>query len=104
MSLRNFFSDSKTGEELSGALILRRLLFLLLLFGLMLYYLGPGFKQLTSPKGIEQAQIARELARSGSFQTKMIRPLSLYQSDKNSEEAEGTKPKDDPESSRPRLA
>lgn len=64
MSLRNFFSDSKTGEELSGALILRRLLFLLLLFGLMLFYLGPGFKQLTSPKGIEQAQIARELARS----------------------------------------
>ena len=91
MSLRNFFSDSKTGEELSGALILRRLLFLLLLFGLMLFYLGPGFKQLTSPKGIEQAQIARELARSGSFQTKMIRPLSLYQSDKNSEEAEGMK-------------
>ena len=91
MSLRNFFSDSKTGEELSGALILRRLLFLLLLFGLMLFYLGPGFKQLTSPKGIEQAQIARELARSGSFQTKMIRPLSLYQADKNSEEAEGMK-------------
>ena len=55
----------------------------------MLFYLGPGFKQLTSPKGIEQAQIARELARSGSFQTKMIRPLSLYQAHKNSEEAEG---------------
>ena len=89
MSLRNFFSDSK--EELSGALILRRLLFLLLLFGLMLFYLGPGFKQLTSPKGIEQAQIARELARSGSFQTKMIRPLSLYQADENTEDPEGVK-------------
>ena len=89
MSLRNFFSDSK--EELSGALILRRLLFLLLLFGLMLFYLGPGFKQLTSPKGIEQAQSARELARSGSFQTKMIRPLSLYQADENTEDAEGVK-------------
>ena len=89
MSLRNFFSDSK--EELSGALILRRLLFLLLLFGLMLFYLGPGFKQLTSPKGIEQAQIARELARSGSFQTKMIRPLSLYQADENTEDLGGVK-------------
>ena len=89
MSLRNFFSDSK--EELSGALILRRLLFVLLLSGLMLFYLGPGFKQLTSPKGIEQAQIARELARSGSFQTKMIRPLSLYQADENTEDPGGVK-------------
>ena len=57
----------------------------------MLFYLGPGFKQLTSPKGIEQAQIARELARSGSFQTKMIRPLSLYQADENTEDPEGVK-------------
>ena len=88
MSLRNFFSTD--GEELSGALILRRLLFLLLLFGLMLFYLGPGFKQLSSPKGIEQAQIARELARTGSFQTKMIRPLSLYQADEHSEESDGS--------------
>jgi len=87
MSLRNFFSND--GEELSGALILRRLLFLLLLFGLMLFYLGPGFKQLSSPKGIEQAQISRELARTGSFQTKMIRPLSLYQADEHSEESDG---------------
>ena len=87
MSLRNFFSTD--GEELSGALILRRLLFLLLLFGLMLFYLGPGFKQLSSPKGIEQAQIARELARTGSFQTKMIRPLSLYQADEHSEKSDG---------------
>ena len=75
-------------DELSSTLILRRALFLLLLFGLMLFYLAPGFRGLTHYKGKEQAQIARELARSGSFQTKMIRPLSLHQADQNNENLE----------------
>ena len=76
-------------DELSSTLILRRALFLLLLFGLMLFYLAPGFRGLTNYKGKEQAQIARELARSGSFQTKTIRPLSLHQSDQNNEDMDG---------------
>ena len=76
-------------DELSSTLILRRALFLLLLFGLMLFYLAPGFRGLTHYKGKEQAQIARELARSGSFQTKMIRPLSLHQADQNNENLDG---------------
>ena len=76
-------------DELSATLILRRALFLLLLFGLMLFYLGPGFKGLNHYKGKEQAQIARELVRTGSFQTKMIRPLSLHQSDQNNEDLDG---------------
>ncbi len=87
MSLRSFFSMSD--DELSSTLILRRALFLLLLFGLMLFYLAPGFKGLTHYKGKEQAQIARELARNGSFQTKMIRPLSLHQADQNNEDLDG---------------
>ena len=87
MSLRSFFSMSD--DELSSTLILRRALFLLLLFGLMLFYLAPGFRGLTHYKGKEQAQIARELARSGSFQTKMIRPLSLHQADQNNENLDG---------------
>ena len=87
MSLRSFFSMSD--DELSSTLILRRALFLLLLFGLMLFYLAPGFRGLTNYKGKEQAQIAREIARSGSFQTKMIRPLSLHQSDQNNEDMDG---------------
>ena len=82
MSLRSFFSTS--GGELSPAIIVRRALFLLLLVGLMFYYLAPGFRGLTAPKGIEQAQIAREIARGNGFQTKMIRPLSLYQANENS--------------------
>ena len=77
MSLRNFFSTS--GGELSATLIISRALFLLLLVGLMFYYLGPGFRGLTQPKGIDQAQIAREVAPGNGFQTKNIRPLSLYQ-------------------------
>ena len=77
MSLRSFFSTS--GGELSPAIIIRRALFLLLLIGLMFFYLAPGFRGLQSPKGIDQAQIARELARGNGFQTKMIRPLSLFQ-------------------------
>lgn len=82
MSLRNFFSTS--GGELSPAIIIRRALFLLLLIGLMFFYLAPGFRGLTHPKGIDQAQIAREIARGNGFQTKMIRPLSLYQAKEHS--------------------
>ncbi len=82
MSLRSFFSTS--GGELSPAIIIRRALFLLLVVGLLFFYLAPGFRGLNHPKGIDQAQIAREIARGNGFQTKMVRPLSLYQANEHS--------------------
>ena len=83
MSLRNLFSSSN--GELNPAIIIRYALFLLLLIGLTFFYLAPGFRGLNSEKGLEQAQIAREIARGNGFKTKMIRPLSLRQSIEHSE-------------------
>jgi hypothetical protein len=81
MSLRNIFSSSN--GELSPVIIIRYALFLLLLIGLTFFYLSPGFRGLNHSKGLEQAQIAREIARGNGFQSKVIRPLSLRQSLEN---------------------
>ena len=83
MSLRNIFSSSN--GELNPRIIIRYALFLLLLIGLTFFYLSPGFRGLNSEKGVEQAQIAREIARGNGFKTKLIRPLSLRQSVEHSE-------------------
>ena len=84
MSLRNLFSSSN--GELNPAIIIRYALFLLLLIGLTFFYISPGFRGLTHEKGLEQAQIAREIARGNGFKTKLIRPLSLRQSIEHSED------------------
>ena len=84
MSLRNIFSSSN--GELNPRIIIRYALFLLLLIGLTFFYLSPGFRGLNSEKGVEQAQIAREIARGNGFKTKLIRPLSLRQSVEHSED------------------
>ncbi|MGK0188045.1 MAG: hypothetical protein ACI9R3_003837 [Verrucomicrobiales bacterium] len=66
-------------EDLSAAMMIRRALFLVLLIGLTFFYLALDFRGLNSPQGMDQAQIAREIARGNNFTTKMIRPLSLKQ-------------------------
>lgn len=43
---------------------------------------GNGFKGLPHEKAIEQAQIAREIARGHGFSTKVIRPAALWQFEK----------------------
>ncbi|MGV3533377.1 MAG: glycosyltransferase family 39 protein [Chthoniobacteraceae bacterium] len=42
-----------------------------------------GFKGLSMPKAMEQAQIGREVARGNGFSTKMIRPAAVWQFEKN---------------------
>ena len=42
-----------------------------------------GFKGLNHERAIEQAQISREIARGNGFSTKMIRPLALWQFQRN---------------------
>lgn len=70
------------GSALNAATITRRVLFFLLLIGLSLFYLIVMFRGLDSQKGMEQAQIARELARGNGFTTKMLRPVSIWQNAK----------------------
>ncbi|MEM9478360.1 MAG: hypothetical protein AAGA58_01720 [Verrucomicrobiota bacterium] len=81
MSLRQFFSTS--GGELSPAIIVRRALFLVLLCILSYFFLGISFRGLTSSLGIDQAQIAREVARSNGFSTKVVRPAALFRAEQH---------------------
>ena len=67
---------SKPGA-MDAAVLIRRLLFFVLLFGLVFFYLVLSFKGLTSAKGIEQAQIGREIARGNGATTKRIRPIAV---------------------------
>ncbi len=78
---------SKDGE-LDAGMIVRRVLFLLLLLGLGIYHLFFNFNGLTTKRGIDQAQIAREIAAHKTFNTKFLRPLSIYQVNSYRKDAE----------------
>lgn len=47
------------------------------------FFRDAGFRGLNHEKAIEQAQIAREIARGNGFTTKVIRPAALWLFDKN---------------------
>lgn len=72
---------------MNAAVLVRRLLFFVLLFGLVFFYLVLTFKGITSAKGMEQAQIGREIARGNGFTTKMIRPAATWQAQSNAEDS-----------------
>ena len=74
--MAEFFSQD---GELDSGMIIRRVLFLLVLLGLGIYHLFFDFNGLTSARGMDQAQIAREISRQKTFNTKMLRPLSVHQ-------------------------
>jgi len=78
-------SSNKVGG-IDTAVLIRRLLFFVLLFGLVMFYLFLTFKGLTHAKGIEQAQIGREIARGNDSTTKVIRPVAIWQAEKNENE------------------
>jgi len=62
-----------------NGVIIRRSLFFLLLVLLTLGNLFILFKGLNSPQSMDQAQIAREIARGNGFTTKCIRPAAYFQ-------------------------
>ncbi len=63
---------------MSLASIFRYLCVLALMLAIAVVYLLLGFRGITTPEGMEKAQLAREIAR-GSYKTKMIRPVSIGQ-------------------------
>lgn len=75
-----------TPKELDGGMMIRRALFLLLLIGVTYYYLGIDFRGLSHPKGMDQAQIARQIADGQSFTTRCIRPICYAQVDRKMKE------------------
>ncbi len=75
------------GSSKNAAVLVRRLLFFVLLLSLVFFYLVLSFKGLTSARGMEQAQIGREIARGNNFTTKVIRPAAVKQGE-NTESGE----------------
>lgn len=72
-------STAESSSPIEAGVVIRRILFFILLIGLSLLYLLVTFRGLDSPKGMDQAQIAREIARGKSFTTKVLRPVSIWQ-------------------------
>jgi hypothetical protein len=64
-------------------ILIRRSLFFVILIIFTLGNLFTLFKGLNSPQAMDQAQIAREIARGNGFTTKMIRPVAYYQAEKS---------------------
>ncbi|MEM7385018.1 MAG: hypothetical protein AAF514_08750 [Verrucomicrobiota bacterium] len=64
-------------RELNAGMLIRRALFFLLLIGLTFYHLFLDFRGLSHARGMDQAQIGREIAAGNAFATKFIRPLVL---------------------------
>ena len=60
-------------------ILIRRSLFFLVLIILTLGNLFTLFRGLNSPNAMDQAQIAREIARGNGFATKFIRPVAYNQ-------------------------
>ena len=76
---------SNASSQLDTGILIRRSLFFLILIILTLGNLFVLFRGLNSPQAMDQAQIAREIARGNGFTTKMIRPVAYYQAEKAAE-------------------
>ncbi|MGI8601528.1 MAG: ArnT family glycosyltransferase [Verrucomicrobiales bacterium] len=72
-------SPHPSQQDLTPATMIRWALFLLLVVCVTFFYLVIDFKGLAHGKGMDQAQIAREIARGNNFITKCIRPVALWQ-------------------------
>lgn len=73
---------SLSSSSFDTGIIIRRSLFFLILVALTLGNLFTLFKGLNSPQAMDQAQIAREIARGNGFTTKFIRPVAYDQAKK----------------------
>ncbi len=67
-------SNPKT--QFDTGILIRRILFFVVLIILTLGNLFTLFRGLNSPQAMDQAQIAREIARGNGFTTKFIRPVA----------------------------
>ena len=76
-------------QELDAGMMVRRALFLVLLIGLTAYFLGLDFKGLSTSKGMEQAVVAREIAKGQGFTTTAIKPLAWKQAEKRLKDQKG---------------
>ncbi len=67
---------NNTKTEFDTGILIRRSLFFVVLISLTLGNLFTLFRGLNAPHAMDQAQIAREIARGNGFTTKFIRPIA----------------------------
>lgn len=77
---------NKISADTAG--IIRRAIFFVLLLGFAIIAVFFTFRGLSSPRGMEQAQVAREIARGNGFSTKVIRPIAVWQMEEKSQHKE----------------
>lgn len=70
---------NKKRAQFDTGILIRRSLFFALLVALTLVNLFVFFRGLNAPQAMDQAQIAREIARGNGFTTKFIRPIAYEQ-------------------------
>lgn len=78
-------STYNASSTFNAAVLTRRILFFLLLIGLTLIHLLITFRGISTSTGMDQAQLARELARNNGFTTKVLRPMSIGQAERATE-------------------
>lgn len=69
----------KIKNTFDGGIVIRRIIFFLALIILSVANLVPFFRGLNAPHAMEQAAIAREMARGNGLATKVIRPIAYEQ-------------------------
>ncbi len=80
-------SQKPAGNQANDpAKILRRAIFFIVLVGLAIVSIFFTFKGLSSPRGMEQAQIGRQIAHGHGYSTKVIRPVAIWQMQEASKE------------------
>ncbi|MDP4624244.1 MAG: glycosyltransferase family 39 protein [Akkermansiaceae bacterium] len=70
---------NKNRAQFDTGILIRRSLFFAVLIALTLGNLFIFFRGLNTPQAMDQAQIAREIARGNGFTTKFIRPIAYEQ-------------------------
>ncbi|RPJ31067.1 MAG: hypothetical protein EHM17_15835, partial [Verrucomicrobiaceae bacterium] len=78
---------NRNPAQIDFGILIRRSLFFVILIILTLGNLFTLFRGLNSPQAMDQAQIAREIARGNGFTTKMIRPVAYYQAERTENRA-----------------
>jgi hypothetical protein len=78
-------STTDSSGNINTAVLVRRSLFFIVLIALTLLQLMVLFRGLSEPKGMDQAQLAREIARGNGFTTKILRPVAIWQSQQASQ-------------------
>lgn len=81
-------SNIKNKISADTAVTIRRAIFCVLVLGFAIITVFFTFRGLSSPRGMEQAQVAREIARGNGFTTKVIRPMTVWQMEEKNQAKE----------------